>query len=1014
MNKEELVSIDKESEDDVVHYGTPRHSGRYPWGSGDNPQHNQDFLSRYYKAKEDNPNADETTIAKILGITTTDLRAQKSVALNQREALIVDKIRALKEDGLSGREIGRQLNIPESTVRNYLKATSDRKRASGAKTAEAIKEYMQNHEGVIDVGKGVNLQLQISETRMSEALQILKNEGYTVYNKTVAQSSMNSNRTTVKLLCPPGTTYAEAMKAKVNYIGQDITSEDGGDTFGKKWEYPKSMNSKRLMIRYAEDGGVNKDGNIEIRPGVKDLDLGPGVHYSQVRILVDDTHYLKGMATYGNPADFPDGVDVIFNTNKHKGTPALGDDISGSVLKKIKNDPDNPFGANLREIGGQHHFTDENGNIKMDREHLSLINKRADEGDWNEWSKQVPSQFLSKQPQTLIARQINLSMQQTKDDYESIMRVDNPIVKQSLLDSFQSSCDSQARSLKAAALPQQRYQVILPLTSISDNEIYAPNYADGSTVALIRYPHAGRFEIPIVKVNNRNAEGIQKITPGAQDAVGITAKVASRLSGADFDGDTVMVIPLSNKVRVQNSKPLEGLVDFDTNSYGPDLKNGIKEINGVKHYYRNGIEYPIIKNKQMEMGIVSNLITDMTLKGAPDDELERAVKYSMIVIDAEKHTLDYASAKKELRIDELKNKYQLHTNFKGNTSKGAATLISRASSPIEMPERKDGAYFNKYTNEKLELLEYTKNPRSPLTKYINPETGVIYEKKDVTTKYTDPVTGEKLYHDTKRTYNQYQDKNGKKYTAYLDKATGNYTYVDDKKIRHIVDTDDKRLKKDIVATGKYYTMDIINDANLINSGTIQESYYAKYANYLKKYASQARLDSLNIESYDKDPIAAKKYEPEVKSLQEKLRISLSNAPRERQAEVLANKRYKDKIDDLDEKLDSEHASKLFQKELALARIQTGAKRYEISFSPKEWEAIQAHAIAASNLRQLIKHCDSKQLKELATPREDRNIITTTKSNRIKSMSNAGYTNEEISEAVGLSVSTVIDVMKGDR
>ena len=33
--------------DELMHYGTPRHSGRYPWGSGDNPyQHSGDFLSR--------------------------------------------------------------------------------------------------------------------------------------------------------------------------------------------------------------------------------------------------------------------------------------------------------------------------------------------------------------------------------------------------------------------------------------------------------------------------------------------------------------------------------------------------------------------------------------------------------------------------------------------------------------------------------------------------------------------------------------------------------------------------------------------------------------------------------------------------------------------------------------------------------------------------------------------------------------------------------------------------------
>ena len=35
------------AEEMLMHYGMPRRSGRYPWGSGDNPyQRSGDFLSR--------------------------------------------------------------------------------------------------------------------------------------------------------------------------------------------------------------------------------------------------------------------------------------------------------------------------------------------------------------------------------------------------------------------------------------------------------------------------------------------------------------------------------------------------------------------------------------------------------------------------------------------------------------------------------------------------------------------------------------------------------------------------------------------------------------------------------------------------------------------------------------------------------------------------------------------------------------------------------------------------------
>ena len=38
---------DKPSLDELMHYGMPRRSGRYPWGSGKDPyQHCTDFLSR--------------------------------------------------------------------------------------------------------------------------------------------------------------------------------------------------------------------------------------------------------------------------------------------------------------------------------------------------------------------------------------------------------------------------------------------------------------------------------------------------------------------------------------------------------------------------------------------------------------------------------------------------------------------------------------------------------------------------------------------------------------------------------------------------------------------------------------------------------------------------------------------------------------------------------------------------------------------------------------------------------
>ena len=441
-----------------------------------------------------------------------------------------------------------------------------------------------------------------------------------------------------------------------------------------------------------------KDGVIELRRGCKDLDLGEA-NYAQVRIMVDGTHYLKGMAVYGD--NMPDGVDVIFNTNKKAGTPME------KVLKQIKPDRENPFGSLIKERGGQYYYEDEHGNKK-----LGLINKRAEEGDWADYSDKLPSQFLSKQPMKLINQQLNLTMSDRKAEFDDIMGLTNKTVKRELLRSFAEDCDSAAVHLQAAALPRQKYQVILPLMSMKDNEVYAPNYKNGEKVALIRYPHGGTFEIPIVTVNNKNQEGRNVIGTSAKDAVGINANVASRLSGADFDGDTVMVIPIGPKSQIKSTPPLKGLEGFDpTAEYGPDSPGS-----AGRNYKRMSEGY-----KQQQMGVVSNLITDMTLRGATDAELARAVRHSMVVIDAVKHDLDYKRSEKENGIAELKRSYQRRVDENGKEVGGASTLISRAKSPVYVNKRRGNPIINKEDG----TVTYNEADPQP---FKNKDGSIVYKK----------------------------------------------------------------------------------------------------------------------------------------------------------------------------------------------------------------------------------------------------------------------------------------------
>lgn len=678
--------MDLVEEDILMHYGVKRRSGRYPWGSGDNPyQHGGDFLARVEELQR--LGKTEKQIADELHLSTTDLRMQVRVAKHERRALQADRARSLREDGKTLDEIASILGYAnDSSVRALLNENTAANKNKAQATAEILKKELAE-KGAIDVGTGVERQLGVSTGVLQEALFILETEGYNRYGVGVPQVNDPKKRTITPVISVPEIDQREVYQNLdlVKSVG-DYHSTDGGESWDKR-EYPASIDSSRVKILYGDEGGALKDGVIEIRRGVADLDLGDS-HYAQVRILVDGTHYLKGMAMYSD--DMPDGADIVFNTNKHTGTPKM------DVLKKIQDDPDNPFGA-LIKANGQSHYIDADGNEK-----LSAINKLKEEGDWDKMSKNLSSQFLSKQPIRLINKQLDLTYADAADEFSEICSLTNPTVKRKLLLDFADECDSAAVHLKAAALPRQSTQVILPLNAMKETEIFAPNYRDGEKVALVRYPHGGTFEIPVLTVNNKNPSAISILGKNIRDAVGINPKVAERLSGADFDGDQVVVIPTGGRVKIQSTPALKDLKDFDPKTdYSTEGKTGVRLL-------AKGAA------TQRQMGEISNLITDMTLKGATEPEIARAVKHSMVVIDAAKHKLDYRQSEKDNGIAELKKKYQGFDDETGHHG-GASTLLSRRKQDVEVPERQGSGVIDPLTGK----VVYKESGRT----YVDPRTG---------------------------------------------------------------------------------------------------------------------------------------------------------------------------------------------------------------------------------------------------------------------------------------------------
>ena len=659
-----------QDDDILMHYGVKRRSGRYPWGSGDNPfQHGGDFLSRVEELQSQGKS--EKEIAEELKMSTTDLRMQVRVAKHERRMVLADRAKSLREEGKTLDEIAKIMGYNnDSSVRALLNENTATNKNKARQTAERLKQELAE-KGALDVGSGAERELGVSSGVLQEALFILETEGYNRFGVGVPQVNNPKNRTITPIISVPDIDQRQVYQdlSLVKSVGE-YHSTDGGETWDKR-EYPASISSDRVKIRYAEEGGLAKDGVIELRRGVPDLDLGAS-HYAQVRIMVDGTHYLKGMAMYSE--DMPDGVDIIFNTNKRSGTPKL------DVLKKIQNDPDNPFGAFIK-AGGQSHYIAEDGTEK-----LSAINKLKEEGDWDKMSKNLSSQFLSKQPIKLIQTQLDLTYADAEDEFSEICSLTNPTVKKKLLMDFADECDSAVVHLKAAALPRQSTQVILPLTAMKETEIYAPNYRDGEKVALVRYPHGGTFEIPVLTVNNKNKSAISILGPRTRDAVGINAKVAERLSGADFDGDQVVVIPTGGRVNIKSTPALAGLKDFDAKvEYSTEGKTGIRLLSK--------------EATQIEMGKISNLITDMTLKGAPESDIVKAVKHSMVVIDAAKHKLDYKRSEQENDIATLRKKWQGYVDETGKERGGASTLLSRRKQDVEVPERQGSGRIDKQTGK---------------------------------------------------------------------------------------------------------------------------------------------------------------------------------------------------------------------------------------------------------------------------------------------------------------------------
>lgn len=935
--------------DYILHYGTKRHSGRYPWGSGEHPYQDEEWFKGW---SELHKTMSDREIAEAYGMSMKELRNRHAYGRNAELAGKIAHVKELRDHRqMSVSAIAKEMGVSTSTINNWLKPGYEEEVRGIENLCDKLEEELDK-KGMIDIGKGCATALNVNQNQFEAAVQTLKDRGYLNVQWRQQQFTQAGEGTQMTVLVKPKKEWENLSEEKQNIeaykeVQQNLENvqlpyevkfnQDDKTVLGT--HPPVSIDSKRVLVLHADDKnpidgypGADRDGLIQIRRGVEDLDLG-GSLYAQVRIGVDGTHYLKGVAAYAD--NMPEGIDIIFNTSKSQKTPIMSDDPDAKqVLKPMKRsedgtiDIDDPFGAQLI-AGGQ----------------SGCINKVNEEGKWGDWTsaKTLASQVLSKQDPSLAKRQLDLAYAKSYSEYEEICNITNPVVKQKMLQDFADECDKKCVHLKAASLPGQSVKVLLPLPSAKPNEVYCPQYPNGTTLALIRYPHQNKGEIPIVTVNNNIKEGKNYITGAARDAIGIHPEVAHRLSGADFDGDTVVCIP-NDQGFIKNMPEIQSLRGFDPRAAWPAYE-GMPRC--TKQYGYN------------LMGRVTNLLTDMTLQGASPDEIARATKYSLVIIDAHKHNLNHKGAFEEYRIADLQKKYQMKENGRYG---GAGTIISRASGEKDVPDRK--------------------------------YSGI------------DPVTGEKKYYYTgKRKVDFINENTGKKY--YKELTPKQKGYSEEGKLVKIKSTQ----MNEAFAEGKDAT-------SLISKGNYEiERIYAEYANRTRALGNKARKESLSVEATPYSKHAAEVYTKEVKSLLQKLDDSEISASLERQAlrtaTVIVNQRVQAYPDRYDRKTTDgkAHLRKMRNQVIQQQRNILG-KPHPFDIEDKEWEAIQAGALHKTAVIDIINKANQDRVKELAFPKADSlPLMTDAKAAHAKALLNSGFTRADVAAELGISVTTLNKYVK---
>jgi predicted transcriptional regulator len=326
---------------------------------------------------------------------------------------------------------------------------------------------------------------------------------------------------------------------------------------------------------------------------------------------------------------------------------------------------------------------------------------------------------------------------------------------------------------------------------------------------------------------------------------------------------------------------------------------------------------------------------------------------AQLIIDAEKHKLNWRGAEEEYRISELHEKYQ------GKKRGGAVTIVSKASGEYDVPEGEE--YYDIDPKTGAKIPKYTGKKR------------VYFTREDDTKYYKDLLPKQAGY-----------DPNAKDVTQ---------------KSTKMAETSDANT---LVSPYKYRIETIYanyaNQCKALANEARKESLVKKETPYSKQAADTYKEEVAHLTELIENS---------------KVNAALERLA-QRSAKVIIDERIAKYPERYNKKTPDgkKHISKL-KNQVTNQQRKIVSKQRPFDITPREWEAIEAGALHKSDVKEIINRANSDQVKKYAMPKNtDYSTLSPANLAHARAMINSGYTQADVAASFNISPSTLSKLLRG--